>query len=649
MTTTAKNSTRIIGRGSEATVYLDASRERAEKRFDRAPVRIARRKALVEFNRLTEAWTRSEEESFVRVPNPIELDAENASFTMGFVNGASLLDSLLDGSLSQSRYSEVASRVARGMRLFVDLQADSTLDHILLGPDLKPTFLDFGNGAESEEGIEPTDVSAAFTELVGSTAYEISRIDRFSGISAFSRTARFLSLVGHALISENNQGSPTPTISFRSFRLAMNKRIGGVIILRQLWYRIVGLAVLTFLVQEFRVAQNHTALATARQGDAPPNSTQERRLQTIFSFVWDFPEDPYKVNNGVHRVVDGLMESLSRKGLRPVILCLGQPSSTMTDRGYTIERYKSDGFGIPTELLNRIASEGKNATTIINGLFNPRNTLLGGKMRRRGLSYFVSPHSLLTDQFFNVGRFKKLPYWHLFEKNLLNKADGIIAMGYDQEAQLLKLGIETAVVPTLNGVCNPRPATHDKFSKEGPVSFHFFGRIKTDTKGLDMLLSAVSRVSTDNNIRVTIQGPDSGDLASLNKQVEELKLDNTVTFLGPDFTSDPVQLAAKYDVSILSSRYEGVPTSVVEALLASRPVVSTRVGGLAPLMEDAGIGIIVDATIDGIEEGMRRAIASRKEWPQMGAAGRKFALTRLNWNNISNDLLLDLERLRHYV
>jgi glycosyltransferase involved in cell wall biosynthesis len=66
---------------------------------------------------------------------------------------------------------------------------------------------------------------------------------------------------------------------------------------------------------------------------------------------------------------------------------------------------------------------------------------------------------------------------------------------------------------------------------------------------------------------------------------------------------------------MLSSRYEGYPTVLFEALLLNKPIVATDVSGVREILQDGKFGLIVENSEKGIEAGMRRFL-SQPEVPQ---------------------------------
>lgn len=70
--------------------------------------------------------------------------------------------------------------------------------------------------------------------------------------------------------------------------------------------------------------------------------------------------------------------------------------------------------------------------------------------------------------------------------------------------------------------------------------------------------------------------------------------------------SNPFPILAKCDCFILSSLYEGLPMSIMEALILGKPVVSTNITGPREFLEQ-GYGELVDDSQQGLYEGMIKA------------------------------------------
>ena len=79
--------------------------------------------------------------------------------------------------------------------------------------------------------------------------------------------------------------------------------------------------------------------------------------------------------------------------------------------------------------------------------------------------------------------------------------------------------------------------------------------------------------------------------AELKQVVREFGIDNHVKFLGLRTDVDKVILTS--DCFVLSSKYEGLPIAILEAMAAGLPIVSTEVGAIPEVVENKRNGILV--------------------------------------------------------
>jgi glycosyltransferase involved in cell wall biosynthesis len=141
-------------------------------------------------------------------------------------------------------------------------------------------------------------------------------------------------------------------------------------------------------------------------------------------------------------------------------------------------------------------------------------------------------------------------------------------------------------------------------------------------KDLDCFLDAaalVVRARSDAHFAVI----GDGELRlALERKVADLGLASRVSFLG--WRKDLEAVYADLDVVVNSSRNEGTPVALIEAMAAGRPVVATAVGGtpdllgagqrgrLVPAGDPGALSAAIVETLDQQEETARRARAARE-------------------------------------
>lgn len=164
-------------------------------------------------------------------------------------------------------------------------------------------------------------------------------------------------------------------------------------------------------------------------------------------------------------------------------------------------------------------------------------------------------------------------------------------------------------------------------TRPDPDRLLFVGRLAPQ-KGVPVLLDgfALARVRRP-SLRLAIVGDGPGR-ASAEAQAARLGLGSAVEFLGWRDQGEIAAELARAALLVLPSFAEGVPVVLMEAMAAARPVIATRIAGVAELVEDGASGLLVPP---GEEEALAEAILSLAADPAraaaMGRRGRERVLT----------------------
>ena len=133
-------------------------------------------------------------------------------------------------------------------------------------------------------------------------------------------------------------------------------------------------------------------------------------------------------------------------------------------------------------------------------------------------------------------------------------------------------------------------------------------------KGFDRLLKVHKKLLDEGfKHRIQIIG-DGYDFENIKNLKTELGANETAEMLG--FTDNPYPYIKAADFYILSSRYEGFPTVLFEAITLKKNIVSTDVSGVREMLEDGKLGLIVANSEEGIYEGMKKALTEPESFSQ---------------------------------
>ena len=155
---------------------------------------------------------------------------------------------------------------------------------------------------------------------------------------------------------------------------------------------------------------------------------------------------------------------------------------------------------------------------------------------------------------------------------------------------------------------------------EGHIVCIAVGRL-AKIKNHEMMIRAFHAVDCPHaRLWLVGDGPERKHLESLSC---ELGLGDRVKFVG--FRHDVAELLARSNIFLMSSDYEGISISVLEAMRAGLPIVGTRVGGMQETVKDGHNGMLVEARdIEAMANAIRILIESPQECVRLGRAGRRF-------------------------
>jgi glycosyltransferase involved in cell wall biosynthesis len=139
-----------------------------------------------------------------------------------------------------------------------------------------------------------------------------------------------------------------------------------------------------------------------------------------------------------------------------------------------------------------------------------------------------------------------------------------------------------------------------------------------EQKDQGLLLRALSGVYGSWELQLVGSGPMIERAQAL---AVKLNLDKRVHFLGE--RSDVPELLAQADIYILSTKWEGLPVSILEAMRAGLPVIATDVGGINEMVKDGVTGLLArPSDADHLCDRIQTLVNSPELRVNMGDAAR---------------------------
>lgn len=290
-----------------------------------------------------------------------------------------------------------------------------------------------------------------------------------------------------------------------------------------------------------------------------------------------------------------------------------------------------------------------------HSVFCPPFQFAARSLRSHRIPYVSTPHGGLSPHVLRRRFTLKLLYILFLERPFMLRADFIHVVSANEIRDIERYRMSCRFLVAPNGIdveSIPEAYKGDKVVEKFPQGvgrrvFLFLGRISEKQKGLDLLLEAVRRSgSTFDNSLMVLAGPDSnGDLAKLQNRVRELNLQDRVVFTSGVEGRNKFALLQAADVFVHTSRWEGMPFSVIEALACSKPCLITHQTNLGALVADFQAGVVVDPDPSAIQKALHSLIlADEQDLRAKGRNARSLAV-QLNWANPAATLIAGYENV----
>ena len=216
---------------------------------------------------------------------------------------------------------------------------------------------------------------------------------------------------------------------------------------------------------------------------------------------------------------------------------------------------------------------------------------------------------------------------------LMRRFDHLIAVSHATKDEMLSAGIPAERISVIHNAIDTDEWAPDQAATDLRVELGlqdaypiigYVGRVMPE-KDLDTWLRAAALVAQQfptAHFVLVGEGKDASTQKGLLQLAAILGIANRVHF--PGYREDLLSVYATFDIFFMSSRREGLPNSILEAMAMGKPVVTTDVAGAKELVQDNHTGYVLP---QGDAHGLAQAIISlagdSKLRHEMGRASRQ--------------------------
>lgn len=275
---------------------------------------------------------------------------------------------------------------------------------------------------------------------------------------------------------------------------------------------------------------------------------------------------------------------------------------------------------------------------VFHETYNIENIKLSKQLQKTNIPYIIVPHGDLGKKAQRKKWIKKKIANMLIFNHFVNNA---IAIQCLSQVELDNTKVKTHKFIGTNGINTPT-RSKESFSEQG-IKMLYIGRLDAYHKGLDLLIQGMSLIKDyliDNHITLSMYGPDyKGRYSKVERMIAENNMAEIIS-LNHEITGEQKENALlNCDVFIQTSRFEGMPLGILEALSYGIPCVVTQGTNLMEKIEEynAGWGAGNDAI--SIGKAIQNANEERKLFEQKSSAAKKLISDDFIWSSIAKNTI----------
>ena len=304
--------------------------------------------------------------------------------------------------------------------------------------------------------------------------------------------------------------------------------------------------------------------------------------------------------NGVNKVVHNLATQQQKDGLHAFIFGItnseNKQEEEKVDRNYNLLLFKRNKYSIDSKLKQEILKFSSSNTIFhIHGGFIIDFYFLSIFLKRHNYKYIFTTHGCYNKEAMKKNKFIKNIFFKLIDKKILRNSWKVQFLGKSEfnHIDTLTKNINKILIPNGQNLDDLK-FDYKNIRENEQLIFGFVGRIDKHAKGLDLLFEAFKQYKKQNGVgKLWIIG-DGADLNYLKEFTKNNNMTDSIVFFGSKFDKEKLNIIKNMDIFIHTSRFEGFPMAVLEALGLEVPVIISNETNVGEYIKKYNAGIVLD-------------------------------------------------------
>jgi glycosyltransferase involved in cell wall biosynthesis len=236
----------------------------------------------------------------------------------------------------------------------------------------------------------------------------------------------------------------------------------------------------------------------------------------------------------------------------------------------------------------------------------------------------------------------------LFFNRYLTHARFVIALTKNEALEIQRFNSRLKLLISSNGISESVVSFNfagvklvNEESTDIPLVVGFLGQLDVPIKGIDLLLRAISifqRNQKEKRLRFVFVGRPKTlhDKATMDSLIALLPEPALCAIAGPKYNKEKWLILNSFDIFVHTSRTEGMPTAVIEAMAIGKPCLVTPGTNMTNAIESSGGGWVAEQNVMSIAQKLTEiSRLTRREIQEIGARNIRFVKENYLWEKVA--------------
>lgn len=285
---------------------------------------------------------------------------------------------------------------------------------------------------------------------------------------------------------------------------------------------------------------------------------------------------------------------------------------------------------------------------VFHEIYYPSFLRFAFEAKQLSIPYVIIPHGCLTSNAQKQKWLKKkIGNIILFNRFIYNSA----AIQYLSTSELERTTVHWDYIIGTNGV--DMPDSIKEYGTKDSIDIVYIGRLDIENKAIDLMIDAIESIKeflVKNNCCIYLYGPDQNDIYGyITKRIQDSQLQQCLVLNNPVLDAEKKIVLENADLFLQTSRSEGMPMGILEALSYGIPCIVTEGTTLGDILEQNNAGWMAKTNNQDIANAIIQAIKDKECWPSMSNNAKLLVYKQFRWEIVSKDVVQKYTSLTNQI